>query len=305
MFSNLLFTADLHLRDTTPKCRTDDFLTAQWKKFERIINLCHEHNAFWVDAGDFFHKAKPSLELITNVLWTLKGEEKEFVVTIAGNHDLPGHNMDKLDGSGLGILEATGLIRMLDYEPYKIVVDGYEVRLYGASYGCDIPIPESIHDFNILVYHGMIIDEKKNRIPGSNDPTALEFLDAHPEYDVIVSGHNHKSFTYSSEDGRVLYNVGCMTRQTADKENDVPQVILWNPDDGGRIIELPYTKGVISRAHIDKTNKKEEELNAFVESLQNMEDVSLSFEDNVKKVIKKTKPGKVVEEKVWEAVNGN
>lgn len=308
MYSNLLFTADLHLRDTCPKCRTDDFVSAQWKKFAFIVRMCHEHNALWVDAGDFFHKAKPSLSLIHEVISRLNKKAKRtngpFITTVAGNHDMPAHNLEQLNESGLGILEAAGYVKLLSAVPYYVVVEQEKVWLYGVSYGQAIPKPQHAGQKQILVYHGMIIDSLKNRIPGNNDPTKIDFLKQNPEYDVVISGHNHMSFDWKTDDGQALYNIGSMTRQTADKEHDMPKVLLWNPE-STRSINLPFSKGVISREHIDKVSKKEEELNAFVTQLQNIEDVSLSFEENVKKVIKKTKPNKFVEQKIWEAVNGD
>ena len=47
-----LFTSDWHLRDTAPKCRTDNFMSAQWKKLAWLANRPEVK----IVAGDIFHQ---------------------------------------------------------------------------------------------------------------------------------------------------------------------------------------------------------------------------------------------------------
>lgn len=311
-YDYLLFTADLHLRDTQPKCRTDDFETAQWKKFHFILQTCLQYNAFWVDAGDFFHKAQPSLSLLEKTLYTLRHTRDVtggyVLATVAGNHDLPAHNMGRIRESGLGILAAAGVVKVLNDGPFVVRMKLQpNVILYGCSYGEEIPKPMHNDSNHVLVYHGMVYGRKEDVIPQNLAPTGFEMLAQNPDYRIILTGHNHTYF-YCLDGSRRLYNPGSMTRQTADQEKATPHVFLWNArTDGGersqneRII-LPYEEGVISREHIETQQQKDEELNAFVEHLQNVEDVSLSFEDNVDKVMAEVKPNKLTKQRVKEAI---
>ena len=59
---------------------------------------------------------------------------------------------------------------------------------------------------------------------------------------------------------------------------------------------------VVSREHLVKKEQKEEQLSAFVQSLQDVGEVSLSFEDNVETVMRENKPDKPVKDKVREAM---
>lgn len=311
-FDNLLFTADLHLRDTQPKCRTDDFEKAQWKKFTTILDLCYKHNAFWVDAGDFFHKAQPSLSLLEKTIHYLRrfqsGGRPPVLATVAGNHDLPAHNMGRLNESGLGILKAAGLIQLLDSEPIVVHMKLQpNILLYGCSYGDDIPAPKHTDSNHVLVYHGMVYENEKDVIPQNPAPTGFDLLEQNPDYRIILTGHNH-TFFHCMEGHRHLINPGSMTRQTADQEKLIPHVSLWNArtdsadNHQNKKIFLPFEKDVISREHIETQEKKDEELNAFVVHLQNVEDVSLSFEGNVEKVMIEVKPNKLTKQRVKEAI---
>lgn len=310
-YDYLLFSADLHLRDSQPKCRTDDFLSAQWEKLKYILDLCNRHNAFWVDAGDFFHKAQPSLSLLEAVIFYLrvnKTSNMPVLATVAGNHDLPAHNMERLNESGLGILSTAGFVHILNDVPFVVPMRLQpNVLLYGCSYGEEVPKAQETDMNHVLVYHGMVYERQKDVVPQNPGPTGFEMLDQNPAFRVMLTGHNHTYF-HCMDKHRHLYNPGSMTRQTADQETAAPHVHLWNArtdnaeEARNQRIDLPYTLGVISREHIDAQQQKDEELNAFVEHLQNVEDVSLSFEDNVEKVMAEVKPNKLTKQRVKEAL---
>lgn len=310
-YDYLLFTADLHLRDSQPKCRTDDFVTAQWKKFKTILDLCQKHNAFWVDAGDFFHKAQPSLSLLEAVIFFLRVNKKgdmPVLATVAGNHDLPAHNMERLNESGLGVLATARFVNILNDVPFVVPMRLQpNVLLYGCSYGEEIPKTVESDMNHVLVYHGMVYPTSEDVIPQNPGPTGFDMLEQNPGYRVILTGHNHTYF-HCKERHRYLYNPGSMTRQTADQIEHFPYVHLWNArtdnakETKNQMIKLPYEIGVISREHIEQQQQKDEELNAFVEHLQNVEDVSLSFEDNVEKVMAEVKPNKLTKQRVKEAL---
>ena len=55
-----IITADLHLRDTIPVCRVDNYLEAQNKKLAFIKDSVLKNNCPLIVAGDVFHKAKSS-----------------------------------------------------------------------------------------------------------------------------------------------------------------------------------------------------------------------------------------------------
>lgn len=299
--ARLLFTADIHLRSSNPKCRTDDFISAQWDKIQQVIDLCRSKRAIWIDAGDLFHNARPSLSLISDSLNILSECE---IYTIPGNHDLPAHNIKLLNDSAIGVLHNAGIVHFLSEQPTEFIVNKIKIHVYGCPYGAEIPTPikkSSTTLKNVLVMHEMFYESRKDVIPNAPGQLAARMLKKYEVFDLMVTGHNHRSF--QRENGqRHFVNVGCLTRQAADYDNHSPRVLLYNGNDI-EFISLKYAKNVISREHIEISQKKEEEISAFVQQLQHIEDIALSFEHNVETVIKNTKPDQKTTEKIWEAMS--
>ena len=59
--ADAIITADIHLRETSPQCRTDDYWKAQEDKIEFLKELQHKHHDCPIlDGGDLFDQWKPS-----------------------------------------------------------------------------------------------------------------------------------------------------------------------------------------------------------------------------------------------------
>ena len=303
MAQTLIFTADIHLRDSSPKCRTDDFQAAQWDKLAQVVELCRKYDAIWLDAGDLLHKAYPSLALIAKTLKVL-GNRK--IYTLFGNHDMPFHNRSKVWEAGLGVLFEAGAVGVLGQFPKEIGFGGRKhFDVYGWPYGEEFKEKPYSDGINILVHHGMIFKGRQDAIPGAEGCTAKKFMQQHKDFDLIVCGHNHQAFEVEVGN-RVLVNVGCLTRQSADFADHKPRVLLVTGTKGGDFtydfIQLSAKSGVVSKEHLAAQAKKEEELNAFVEGLQGVEEATLSFQKNVDVVMDKTNPSELTRQKVQEAI---
>ncbi len=128
--------SDLHLRDTPPENRKDDYYLAMHDKLDCIRSLAIEYNAEILDGGDLFHKWKASPWLLG---WAIE-HLPDHITTVPGNHDLPGHNMANLEKSGLHVLHASGKIEILCTPIPKFVEPN--VYIYGVPYKGEIPTPE-------------------------------------------------------------------------------------------------------------------------------------------------------------------
>ena len=53
----IILTADWHIREKPPICRTDDFESALWRKIDFISELSEKYNSPVIIAGDLFHSA--------------------------------------------------------------------------------------------------------------------------------------------------------------------------------------------------------------------------------------------------------
>ncbi|MFW6272460.1 MAG: metallophosphoesterase family protein, partial [bacterium] len=204
-----ILTSDWHLRETKPRCRTDNFWETQWKKVNSIWKIQTE----WEDdiklfhAGDLFHHWKPSPWLIS---MTMKHLPENFY-TVFGQHDLPNHNMSLSEKSGVMTLAVAGWIKLIEEGSWKE--------------GLRNSIPLKLNGRNIAILHQFVWGGKKIPWPGCSELTAEQMLDKYPQFDLIVTGDHHKPFTYE-KDGRLLVNPGPLTRQKAD-ETFNPRVYLW------------------------------------------------------------------------------
>lgn len=305
----ILFTADMHLRDDVPVCRTDDFMTEQWRKLRQIAELVKSRNLYWVDCGDIFHKARPSYRLVNNLTERLHYWQVAIDYAITGNHDMPGHNSQavNMEDTAWYNLLSSGKIKNWAYggNGLPLPCNFGNVVVYGANYGKKLEdeLPHMRHDdedenINICILHDMVFKDKNHVNPNVGDywlASQLPFTMG-LGYSYFVCGHNHQSWKFAN-----VYNVGCLTRQTADMTDHIPSVVILTKD-GMERVTLAHKENVVSRAHIDKEQANEEQISSFVQSLENNQEVSLSFERNVQVIINTTKPVKSVEVKIREAM---
>lgn len=283
--ADLILTADWHLRDDQPVCRTDDYFQTQNIKLNFILQLKHIYNCPVLIAGDLFNKDKSSKELEIYFLHICSDYDFKNILALPGQHDLPNHNLSKIDKSSIGVLSAAKsieLIRIANNEITEVAL-GFENEI-GAC-----------HTF--IQKPG---DKQDDIIGGS---TALSFLKKHKEFKLIVTGDNHKTFVVEHE-GRLLVNPGSMMRMTAGQMNHKPCVFLYYADTNTvQPVYLPIEDDVISREHIEEEEKKDKRFQAFVQRLNKDYEVSLSFEKNMKTYIIQNKVRSSVNSVIWEAMS--
>lgn len=254
--------SDMHLREDSPKCWIGDFQMEQWLSVVTISSLQEKYKCPVIHAGDLFHHWKPSPWLIAQAIDLLP---KEFY-TIYGQHDLPQHNWELRGKSGLNALRVAGKINVLSGYHY-----GQQIYT-GAS-------RDSRFDKTLVWHHMTYITPP---FPGAKpDGQAIEILKKYPQFDLIVTGDNHQSFSVKYK-GRLLVNPGSMTRQKADQIDFQPRVALWYAETNTiEWVNLPIEENVISREHIDKQDKKQKRIEAFVSSLDIDWEREESFEKNL------------------------
>lgn len=290
-----ILTADWHLRDDTPVCRTDDYWMAQERKVKFVNKLSDRLGVSIFFVGDLFKKARPSYTLLS---WSM--DHVGAVHCIPGNHDLPDHNLKLLDSSAMGILRKADRL-----ETYKngVVWASNSYTIHGTSWGEKLkndlcrPMDESVRKIlflHVLVYKG------ENTFPGLESYRAIDLLKEFSTYDLIVTGHNHQSFVERYE-GRVLVNPGSIMRMSADQADHIPKVYLWDSETNEvEAVELPIEKGVISRQHIDIKQERDLRMDAFVQGLKDQGEISLSYEKNLENNMART--DEEIKLKVWESL---
>lgn len=265
-----------------PVCRTDDFWEAQWSKVEQIQKLQREHGCMVLNAGDLFHHWKPSPRLLSeSLLWL-----PEDFYTVYGQHDLPNHNLELKYKSGIYTLLMAERLEILE----------------GASWGQEPGLNIKIAGRKILVWHKFVWDGKKVPWPGCDEMTAEQVLTEYPEYDLIVTGDYHKPFTCEM-DGRLLVNPGCLTRQAADYADHRPRVYLWSAETN--TVEPAYLKiekDVVSQEHIERQQRRDKRIEAFVSRLSDDWKVDVSFEENLRQFFSENRVRKSVMELTYKAI---
>lgn len=278
---------DPHIRETKPRARMDEYFPAQWDKLKQILALGQKYKCPIICVGDFFDHWKPSPALLNQVLDIFQEFPDVTFLTIYGNHDLPQHNLELSEKSGLATLQKAGVIGILP----------------GTHWG-ETPFGESnleIKGRKIAVWHIMTYMAGRLPYPGCEGMSAQGILKRYSKYDAIFTGHNHKPFKAITDDGRLLLNAGSWLRQSVSEEHE-PCVWLYDAENN-KVFKhvLQHEKNVISREHIDKVEERDERIQAFISKLDT--DVeALSLEENLEQIITKNKISKQVKTIIYEAI---
>lgn len=286
--------SDIHLRDSSPICRTDDFIETQTRKLKWLSDLQEKYNVPILCGGDLFNYWKPSPWLLGYALRNLPNN----IVVVPGQHDLPAHNLDNIDKSGIQVLADAGKIKLIvNPEKDYFTIGKHEVVGFpwGASWkmACDGP--------KIAIIHYGVYESKPHypgaEVSGGSAKYVLnKLLD---DYDLVISGDNHLSFTYTSGK-RTLVNPGSFMRTSASQIDHQPSVYLW--DEKTNLVErvyVPIEKGVISREHIEELQERDERLEAFVSQLKPTTELTVNFRKNLQSHISLNKVSKKVSDLIW------
>ena len=259
--ANLILCSDWHLREDTPVCYTGDYQKEQWNSVDFISELQKKHDCPVIHAGDLFDYWKPSPALLSE---TIKHLPKQFY-TVYGQHDLPQHNLELAYKSGIYTLQTGGHLSVMPT----------------CSWG-QTPNEFSSTMYNLLVWH-IFNYQGKEPWPGCTDPTGLSLLKKYPQYDLILTGDNHKPFVEEYK-GRLLVNPGSLMRMDADQIDHNPRVYLWYAETNTvKPIYIPIVPDVISRKHIEIKNQRDERIDSFVSHLNTDWKASVSFENNLQR----------------------
>lgn len=299
----MIAVADLHLRKTKPLARTDNYWEAQERKFRFIL----EHAAAsppLVVAGDFFDVPRPGPFMEQWVI-TLLREYGVTPIVVPGQHDMPFHSLDRLNDSGLGVLAAADAIHLV----INNMVDktGYFSTMWGSAFGQVPPTLGQWYKNNILIWHHMVIPKGNPNWPGQEADTAQDILVKYPQFSLIITGDNHRTFTVGTGDydrpgpKRLLVNPGSMMRMKTDQVTHKPCLFRLESDLEEQIF-LPIEPNVLDLSHIDESKEKDARVHAFVERLRTDVEFGLEFEVNLREYLSRNQVEPEVEALIWECV---
>ena len=277
--------SDVHIRESTPECRTDDFLATFERKLNFVKDLQKKHdNIPLLIAGDLFHHWKNSPFLLS---WALRNLP-DNIITIPGQHDLQAHSLENVDKSSIKVLEEAGKLTLLIRD--SIYRKALTSAVVGFPWGIQLEGTTISGEHKIALIHYLVY-KGKEPFPGASEKggTGKQIIKKMPGFDLIVSGDNHQTFVERVGD-QLLVNPGSFMRTTAAQIDHKPCVFLWRASDNEiEQVFLPIEKNVISREHIDLENEKDERIESFVSRLKDNVEITLSFKSNLDRFVNKNK----------------
>lgn len=272
-----IVTGDWHFRSDLPRCRLDDdWLGTQAMQVRWIFEQAEKYDAMVIHTGDMFHRSVSSVGLVNWAVELLKPYADRFI-SIAGNHDLPNHAVEKLGGSAYGIIDKT-----FDFKkntPDNMICFPFGMESPGYAFGMDI-----------VVLHRLVVESDLENVPKSMWSTAASVLSEFPDAKWIFTGDNHGGFIYSNNNGQTLVNPGSLNRQTVDGMDYKPRAYFVDTDKlpgnaNCTALFIPDDETMVYDSYLAEEKVRDERIVAFVEKVKDGYVAGLSFEDNVKRYI--------------------
>jgi len=209
----LVYIADLHLRPTVPINRKDDYVEAQFKKLDFVIDYVNQVEGVLLIGGDVFDRAS------NHPSWFLNRVMKSFMrclgdaVVIPGNHDLIGHNLESIE------LNSISLLSYLQDGTHLCASNSY--ALYGSStiratpFGVtpDIEDLRGVYNKILMLHEPVFEDTVPFYMP---DALTVEQLEAkYPGFDMYLAGDIH----IPCQKSKTLVSGSMMRMTTIQKEH--------------------------------------------------------------------------------------
>ncbi|MCX7711057.1 MAG: metallophosphoesterase [Clostridia bacterium] len=258
----LLFFTDTHIRGTNPRNRKDNFYETLKTKFNEIRQLCDQLDIDYIlHGGDWFDRPDVSPGIVKDFAVILRSFNRP-IYTIAGNHDVYGHNPDTVGRTMLGVLEGAGVIHLIGFkDTIFLEKNGIKLQLTGKPYRYDLDgdqfkeyyIVEKTNnaDFAINVVHGMLL---VHPFFEGIQYTLLEDI-KETEADITLAGHYHSGFGIKKVNNKYFANPGSLSRiaNTLSEINRKPKVVYIELGDEARIEEIELKSALDGEEVLDRS----------------------------------------------------
>ncbi|HHV29303.1 metallophosphoesterase family protein [Acetivibrio mesophilus] len=278
-----LFFTDSHIRGTTPKNRKDNFYETLKNKFYEVGDISKQLRVDYIlHGGDWFDRPDISPSIVREFAVIIKSFDKP-IYTVAGNHDIYGHNPETVGRTMLGLLEGTGIINLIDYDDEVILEkDGIRVQLTGKSYNYDIDGENFRNyyivkkredvDYAINIVHGMLL------LKPFYEGIQYTLLDdiKETQADITFAGHYHSGFGVREIDSKYYINPGSIVRVSSSltEIGRRPEVVYLKLDSDGIHIEEIELKTarpgdeVLDREKLEAAKDRNLKLHQFYQGIE-------------------------------------
>jgi DNA repair exonuclease SbcCD nuclease subunit len=297
--------SDLHLSLKPPAYRAaePDWLARQSWVLTELVELCVEHDAPLLIAGDVFDRWNSPVELVNMVIDVFAGV-RQYVIMIPGQHDLPNHNLDDVHRSAYYTLEqagvATSLVHVFSDRPASVRHEN-GIEVVGFPWGVSLdestlPVKDA-KTTRIALVHKYVWIQGTGYPHAPAEGHARNVMRALPSCDYIISGDNHRSFQ-ARTGGTSLVNCGTLMIRKRDEANHRPHVAVITTEG----VE-PHYLDTSHDVYLDSTQPETEtnpELIEFVNDLRHVEAESLDYEAALKQYAQSASPA--VRQKIFDTL---
>jgi DNA repair exonuclease SbcCD nuclease subunit len=291
-------TADWHLRSQKPRCRLDnDWIETQETALAYLASYAKKYEADIAVIGDIFHSTNETTnEVIGLVQETALLLEKtgQTLYILAGNHDLPQHNLDNIHRSAFNILLNSKNIRSLS----EIII-GADERISAVNFGA-----KDIQDADIVFKHVLCFPENERIPPNANIVKPSELFTQFTKAKYIFTGDYHRQFVYKKND-KMLLNPGCLLRQAADMMEYEPSVFLIDFEDGElsyKVLPIPDNEKLVTDEYLETEKERNYRIEAFIERIKDHDRVTFDFIENVHTLMKNNKIDAEIKNVIFELI---
>jgi len=270
---------DLHVTQNKPVNRLDeDYIETIRGKLHFLFDTARAKNCEIIALpGDLFDSARANnfLKALLGGMIVEYGFQGDVFVTY-GQHDMRYHSTI-VENTPLRVLDATGVVEILTDKP----IVSHKAVFYGASFGEDIPKIKDLKDFNILVTHRMIIEEKLWKAQEEFDRSHT--LLRKTGFDLIISGDNHTSFISQDKD-KTLINCGSLMRSTIAQKDHKPCVVVYDTETREHeqiFIPIEDFDEVMDTDRALLLEEKDGRIHTFISNLQDTNISGLRYKQNV------------------------
>lgn len=301
-----LISADWHLRGDAPACRVepDNWLDEQRQSVEQLYGIVKtEHcDEVWI-LGDLFHRARTSTEATNQALSLLSGFAPTPVKVLVGNHDILHHSYENLTKSTIGAIFSLDNVTELHTRSWKDTTDNGDVQTVLEAYPFGTE-PEKIPDCDIWCTHQLVFPDKDSmpcdrsgKLIANIGVTAEDLL-ARSNASLCITGDYHHGYVKKFKDTTVV-TCGCLNIQASDMDDYKPRCYILDTSDFS-IKEIPLK--TFGKVHPDPKRESRQEIETYMEGLQDFEVPHLDFIANVQAAMAKEKD-KAVREATQEVLD--
>lgn len=265
----ILLSADWHIRGDAPVCRVnpDDWMQDQQKSIEQLIPIANDCDEMWI-LGDLFHRARTSTEATVMASTVLKKFNVPIRILV-GNHDILQHSYENLTKSTIGEI-------LVYYKELQCHTLGNKI-VSAYPFGTE---PNLIKHSDIWCVHTLTFPDNDAR-PLPNIGVIAEELLSRSDAKVIVTGDYHHGYVKDFGDRKVI-TPGCLNIQASDMDDYEPMCFIL--DTNTYEVEKVKLK-TFGKVHKDPKRESQQELETYIEGLQDFEVPHLDFVANVKEAM--------------------